>query len=80
MGKYLAGVDPHDWGPRGPAVGTLVYDAVMARTGEFRGREVVKKREVFYLRPVGGGVEWESDPALTYPAAEAERLLDLLVR
>ncbi|NYI05804.1 hypothetical protein FHU37_002747 [Allostreptomyces psammosilenae] len=56
-------------GPQPPAVGTLVYDADAKRQGvvmdHLDGRT--------FLRPVGGGTEWEADPrSLQSPMSAAD--------
>lgn len=50
--------------------GQIVYDPRMRRVGEYRDR--VGPYAV--LRPVGGGREWEADPATLRPATQAERI------
>ncbi|MEV4944575.1 hypothetical protein [Streptomyces sp. NPDC053755] len=50
--------------------GGLVYDPVARRVGEYRGTE----GPYAMLRPVGGGREWQADPARVRPATPAERL------
>ncbi|MFE8941841.1 hypothetical protein ACFYNX_30730 [Streptomyces sp. NPDC007872] len=54
----------------GPERGALVYDQVAHVVGEFRGRA----GPYAMLRPVGGGREWQADPADLRPATPAERL------
>ncbi|MET9930591.1 MULTISPECIES: hypothetical protein [unclassified Streptomyces] len=54
----------------GPERGALVYDQVARVVGEFRGRA----GPYATLRPVGGGREWQADPAGLRPATPAERL------
>ncbi|MEW1904211.1 hypothetical protein [Streptomyces sp. NPDC086147] len=54
----------------GPERGALVYDQVARVVGEFRG----KAGPYAMLRPVGGGREWQADPADLRPATPAERL------
>ncbi|RSS35257.1 hypothetical protein [Streptomyces sp. WAC08241] len=54
----------------GPERGALVYDRVARVVGEFRGRA----GPYAMLRPVGGGREWQADPADLRPATPAERL------
>ncbi|MFF3730290.1 hypothetical protein ACFYXM_08210 [Streptomyces sp. NPDC002476] len=57
--------------PRPPAPGTLMVDAAHGdRVGEFRG----VAGPYWSLRPVGGGAEWEADPARVRPADPIERL------
>jgi hypothetical protein len=50
--------------------GTFVYDEVAGVVGEFRGSD----GPYAMLRPVGGGREWQADPAQVRPATQAERL------
>ncbi|MCS0604761.1 hypothetical protein NX794_26610 [Streptomyces sp. LP11] len=54
-----------------PAVGTLMVDTGHGdKVGEFRG----VAGPYWSLRPVGGGVEWDADPALVRPANDTERV------
>jgi hypothetical protein len=50
--------------------GTLVYDPRTNKVGEYRDRT----GPYAMLRPVGGGREWQADPALIRPATAGERL------
>jgi hypothetical protein len=50
--------------------GQLVYDPMTRRVGEYRD----KVGPYALLRPVGGGREWEADPAALRPATQAERI------
>ncbi|MFF1700296.1 hypothetical protein [Streptomyces sp. NPDC058252] len=50
--------------------GTLVYDPQARKVGEYRD----KAAPYAMLRPVGGGREWQADPALIRPATPEERL------
>ncbi|AYN40649.1 hypothetical protein D9753_19090 [Streptomyces dangxiongensis] len=50
--------------------GRLLYDPATDRVGEYRDRV----GPYAMLRPVGGGVEWEADPATLRPATDRERL------
>lgn len=50
--------------------GQLVYDPQTRRVGEYRGNV----GPYAMLRPVGGGREWEADPAALRPATQAERI------
>ncbi|MFR9796735.1 hypothetical protein ACL02U_12640 [Streptomyces sp. MS06] len=50
--------------------GTLVFDIRSDKVGEYRGQA----GPYAMLRPVGGGREWEADPALVRPATQRERL------
>ncbi len=50
--------------------GTIVHDPRTGRVGEYRGQA----GPYAMLRPVGGGREWEADPALIRPATPEERL------
>ncbi len=43
--------------------GELVFDALNGRTGAFMGR----MGRAVYLRPEGGGVEWETEPRWLAP-------------
>ncbi|MDH6700185.1 hypothetical protein ACIQJX_19065 [Streptomyces griseoviridis] len=50
--------------------GTLLYDPATQKVGEYQdtlGRHAM-------LRPVGGGIEWEADPATLRPPTQDERL------
>lgn len=49
-----------------PAVGTPLVDTVHSAIGEFQ-QEVAGR---YYLRPIGGGREWDIDPKWTRPATE----------
>jgi len=50
--------------------GTLVYDPQVGKAGEYQA----KAGPYAMLRPVGGGREWEADPARIRPATPEERL------
>ncbi|MBC7271459.1 MAG: hypothetical protein H5T76_22585 [Streptomyces sp.] len=50
--------------------GTLVYDPQTRKVGEFQAR----LGPYALLRPVGGGREWEADPARIRAATPEERL------
>ncbi|WP_175410656.1 hypothetical protein [Streptomyces sp. TRM64462] len=50
--------------------GTLVYDPEVGRVGEYRAAT----GPYALLRPLGGGREWEADPARIRPATPTERL------
>ncbi|MER7192276.1 hypothetical protein [Streptomyces flaveolus] len=50
--------------------GTLVYDPRSRRVGEYQG----KAGPYAMLRPVGGGREWQADPASVRAATPEERL------
>ncbi|MGI5197313.1 MULTISPECIES: SRPBCC family protein [Streptomyces] len=50
--------------------GALVYDPGTRKVGEYRD----KAGPYAMLRPVGGGREWEADPALLRPATQEERI------
>ncbi|MEU4272276.1 hypothetical protein [Streptomyces sp. NPDC026092] len=50
--------------------GGFVYDPEARRVGEYRG----EAGPYAMLRPVGGGREWQADPARVRPATPAERL------
>jgi hypothetical protein len=50
--------------------GALVYDPVARKVGEYRG----ETGPYAMLRPVGGGREWEADPARIRPPSREERL------
>ncbi|MFE7425971.1 MULTISPECIES: hypothetical protein [unclassified Streptomyces] len=57
--------------PQLPALGTLMVDTSHGvRVGEFRGTA----GPYWSLRPVGGGAEWEAEPARVRPADPIERL------
>ncbi|MEU0400498.1 hypothetical protein ABZ318_09610 [Streptomyces sp. NPDC006197] len=51
-------------------LGAWVYDQVAGVVGEFKGAA----GPYVMLRPVGGGREWQADPADLRPATPAERL------
>ena len=53
-----------------PTVGTVMVDEARNKVGEFRG-DVAGK---FWLRPVGGGREWEASPDFVREATDEERL------
>ncbi|WP_331276026.1 hypothetical protein [Streptomyces sp. Qhu-G9] len=53
-----------------PEPGALVYDPVARRVGEYRDTT----GPYAMLRPVGGGREWQADPARIRPATAEERL------
>ncbi|WKX08009.1 hypothetical protein [Streptomyces sp. NL15-2K] len=53
-----------------PERGELVYDPVTRKVGEYQD----KAGPYAMLRPVGGGREWQADPAQIRPASPAERL------
>jgi hypothetical protein len=59
-----------DTGTAGLAPGAVVYDAGTRRIGEYRGMG----GPYAMLRPLGGGREWEAEPARIRPATPAERL------
>ncbi|MEU3730407.1 hypothetical protein AB0E81_13475 [Streptomyces sp. NPDC033538] len=50
--------------------GTLIYDPRTRKVGEYRGTA----GPCAMLRPVGGGREWQADPALIRAATAEERL------
>ncbi|MGW0813248.1 DUF7848 domain-containing protein [Streptomyces viridiviolaceus] len=50
--------------------GSLVYDPRTRKVGEYQGRS----GPYVMLRPVGGGREWQADPALVRAATTEERL------
>ncbi|MEV7125243.1 hypothetical protein [Streptomyces sp. NPDC093260] len=50
--------------------GVLLYDPARAAVGEYRDRS----GPYALLRPVGGGREWQADPAALRPATPEERL------
>jgi hypothetical protein len=51
-----------------PAVGAPLVDLAHSAIGEFQ--EEVSGR--YFLRPIGGGREWDIDPKWTRPATEAD--------
>ncbi|MFE3162422.1 hypothetical protein [Streptomyces sp. NPDC059224] len=53
-----------------PERGELIYDPATRRVGEYQDRA----GPYAMLRPVGGGREWEADPARIRPATREERL------
>ncbi|MEU2625109.1 hypothetical protein ABZ642_44585 [Streptomyces sp. NPDC007157] len=50
--------------------GTLFYDTATDQVGEYRDQS----GPYAMLRPVGGGREWQADPATLRPATDRERL------
>ncbi|MEV7322508.1 hypothetical protein [Streptomyces sp. NPDC093970] len=50
--------------------GTLLYDTATDQVGEYRDQS----GPYAMLRPVGGGREWQADPAVLRPATDRERL------
>ncbi|OIK01122.1 hypothetical protein [Streptomyces colonosanans] len=50
--------------------GALVYDPAAGRVGEYQDGS----GPYALLRPVGGGREWQADPAALRPATQRERL------
>lgn len=50
--------------------GTLLFDPATNRVGEFQDLS----GPYAMLRPVGGGREWQADPAVLRPATDGERL------
>ncbi|MER5529686.1 hypothetical protein ABT075_34735 [Streptomyces sp. NPDC002677] len=50
--------------------GTLFYDTATDQVGEYRDQS----GPYAILRPVGGGREWQADPATLRPATDRERL------
>ena len=50
--------------------GALLYDPATDRVGEYQD----KAGPYALLRPVGGGREWQADPASLRPATDQERL------
>ena len=50
--------------------GALLYDPATDKVGEYQD----KSGPYALLRPVGGGREWQADPALLRPATDQERL------
>ncbi|MDQ0404733.1 hypothetical protein ABVB69_29910 [Streptomyces sp. NPDC000349] len=50
--------------------GAVLYDPATAKVGEYQG--LAGPRAL--LRPVGGGREWEAEPAGLRPATDRERL------
>jgi hypothetical protein len=53
-----------------PATGTFLVDTARNVVGEFQ--EELRGR--YYLRPIGGGREWEVSPEYTRRATDAERM------
>ncbi|WCN01737.1 hypothetical protein [Streptomyces sp. M92] len=51
-------------------LGAVLYDPAAAKVGAYQGRSGPRA----LLRPVGGGREWEADPASLRPATDRERL------
>lgn len=50
--------------------GTLLYDPATSKVGEYQDTA----GPYALLRPVGGGREWQADPASLRPATDQERL------
>jgi hypothetical protein len=50
--------------------GALLYDPATDQVGEYQD----KSGPYALLRPVGGGREWQADPAALRPATDQERL------
>ncbi|MEU0966334.1 hypothetical protein ABZ357_13270 [Streptomyces sp. NPDC005917] len=50
--------------------GTLLYDTATDQVGEYRDQS----GPYAMLRPVGGGREWQADPAALRPATDRERI------
>ncbi|MBK3571543.1 MULTISPECIES: hypothetical protein [unclassified Streptomyces] len=50
--------------------GALLYDPATDKVGEYQD----KSGPYALLRPVGGGREWQADPASLRPATDQERL------
>ncbi|AQS68906.1 hypothetical protein [Streptomyces pactum] len=50
--------------------GTVLYDPATAKVGEYRGRSGPRAM----LRPLGGGREWEAEPAGLRRATDRERI------
>ncbi|WP_019073743.1 hypothetical protein [Streptomyces hokutonensis] len=50
--------------------GALLYDPATNKVGEYQD----KSGPYALLRPVGGGREWQADPASLRPATDQERL------
>ncbi|MEE1771894.1 hypothetical protein PUR34_27985 [Streptomyces sp. JV185] len=60
-----------DTGPVPPSVGALLVDVSRRdRVGEFRGTA----GPYWSLRPVGGGTEWEAEPASLRAPSPMERM------
>ncbi|WP_282694713.1 hypothetical protein [Streptomyces sp. CC208A] len=53
-----------------PGRGDYLYDTVARMVGEYRGKD----GPYAMLRPVGGGREWQADPAWVRPATRDERI------
>ncbi|MGW2491666.1 hypothetical protein ACWCV9_31215 [Streptomyces sp. NPDC001606] len=53
-----------------PEPGTLFYDPGTGKVGEYRDRA----GPYAMLRPVGGGLEWQADPAALRAPTDGERL------
>jgi hypothetical protein len=53
-----------------PERGALLYDPATRKVGEYQDRS----GPYALLRPVGGGREWQADPAVLRPATQRERL------
>lgn len=55
-----------------PTVGAVFFDSARNVFGEFRGASPEAHR--YALRPIGGGREWDADPAYLREATGEERL------
>jgi hypothetical protein len=56
--------------PKALRRGALVYDPATRKVGEYQARS----GPYAMLRPVGGGREWQADPAALRPATQRERI------
>ncbi|MEU2712494.1 hypothetical protein [Streptomyces sp. NPDC007205] len=56
--------------PAGYEPGTVLYDPATHRVGEYQDRS----GPYALLRPLGGGREWQADPAAVRPATDRECL------
>ncbi|MCS0639070.1 hypothetical protein NX801_26190 [Streptomyces sp. LP05-1] len=61
--------------PAQPVVGAVLLDTATERVGTFEGAQGGR----WYLRPVGGGTEWEADPSRVRPAGTMEHVRALVV-
>lgn len=64
-------IKPHEWqSPPGP--GTILYDAERDEVGELQA--VMQHNRSYWLRPVGGGREWDARLEDLHPADQAQEL------
>ncbi|WP_052434106.1 hypothetical protein [Streptacidiphilus melanogenes] len=71
MAVKTARIEAHPWSVP-PVPGAHLYDCEAGRVGVFQGKTPHDGR--YWLRPVGGGVEWDARLADLYPADREEEL------